>query len=886
MLESEGFGPALGGVTAILDRDALHRFIRDPAEVFASGDERANELLRRYKAPMPGFAHLKETEVDSILAHIHQQSIEKKLKPLVLSGGSDEPDPKRLVSPVVQSGIVIELEDYALVPQLPERPAYKGITSMRADPREAGAYFVNDLMGVLYHLQGDGPDGKQSSVFLDMRQYFPLFVYEPGVASGLGSFAFHPDFNKNGIFYTTHSEIRHGSEAINADDIPADVPAHESPPLEWVLTEWSQTNLKSVQESFKGTRREVLRFVTPTTAHGSQEINFSLVTDPDDPDYAKLYIACGDGGSFNLKRTDMAGHPRAILGSILRIDPAGTNGSNGQYGIPADNPFANSSDPLVHKEIWAYGFRNPHRFSWDFAHGKRMIAIDIGEANIEEVNFIVPGGSYGWGTSGLEGMFSIDPERGREVVTPASNDVLTKHVLPHGNYDHNEGQAITGGFVYHGPLKALQNKYIFGDIVNGRIFYMNMGADTSDKNVYEILVQRDGVLTDIKTISDVERAHLRVAYDERSGDLFFLTKDDGQIRRVSKVVEQPFGKASLGEDVTRYTLTNTQGMRASIIDYGATVVSLYVPNKNGELADVVIGYDNMQDYLERSHNFGATIGRVASRVTNAKFTLDGKTWPLPKNLRGEHTLHGGPVGFDKVMWSVTEKNARGEDDSITLQYLSRDGDMGFPGNLNVEVTYSLTSDNALKIEYRATTDKATPVNLTHHSYFNLRGEGNGDVLDHHLKIHASRTPSTNNMMPTGEVENIEGSVLDFKTSRRIGDRIFHPDLKTRRGYNNYYIFDNDTQELMSVAKLFEPESGRTMEVLTTEPGLQLYTGNWLNNEMIGKSGQAYKPYSGVCLEPQHYPDSPNQPQFPNTILRPGETFFSTTIYKFGTHTSI
>lgn len=349
----------------------------------------------------------------------------------------------------------------------------------------------------------------------------------------------------------------------------------------------------------------------------------------------------------------------------------------------------------------------------------------------------------------------------------------------------------------------------------------------------------------------------------------------------STIIEESFGETSAGVPVTLYTLTSAQGMSVSIINYGAIVVSLNVPDKNGKFEDVVIGYNNMEDYQERSHNFGATIGRVAGRINNAQFTLDKKTYKLPKNLQNTHAVHGGTIGFDKVMWKAVNINTKGKTPSLTLQYLSRDGEMGFPGNLTVSVTYTLTLKNALKIDYRATTDKPTPINLTHHGYINLKGDGNGNVLDHQLQINASRVASTKEMVPTGETENIEGSLLDFKTPMLIGKHIHHASLKQRRGYNNYFIFDNNAESLKHVVTLSENTSGRTLEVWTTEPGMQLYTGNWLNSELIGKSGAPYVQYGGVCLETQHYPDSPNQPQFPNTILRPEKTFHSTTLYQFG-----
>jgi hypothetical protein len=276
-----------------------------------------------------------------------------------------------------------------------------------------------------------------------------------------------------------------------------------------------------------------LRIVTPTTGHNLQEIAFAPITDPDDPDYGMLYIGCGDGGSINMKRPDMAGHPRTLLSAIIRIDPAGTNGVGGTYGIPADNPFAQNEDPTIHKEIWAYGFRNPHRFSWDMTHGKRMIAVDIGESNVEEVNLIEPGGSYGWGVGSLEGTTRIDVLTDPTVVFAATEAELAPYHLPLAQYDHTDGPAITGGYVYHGPLEALQRKYVFGDIVNGRVFFMNMNAGLTDRNIYELTIVREGAATTIKELAGADRAHLRFAYDERTGDMFILTKDDGMVRRIT-----------------------------------------------------------------------------------------------------------------------------------------------------------------------------------------------------------------------------------------------------------------------------------------------------------------------------------------------------------------
>lgn len=523
-LAQDGIGPPLGGITTVLTEDRMVQWVRDPSKVLETGDARAAALLRRYKAPMPAFASLDRDQILGIRAYIAAQSAALHLSPFAIDAAASPRGP-RLLPPVQRTGLMVEVEDVVQIPLLPHRTPYKGITLLRPDSREDGALLVCDLMGVLYRVKD-----RRVSVFLDMRGVFPSFVWEPGVATGLGSFALHPAFARNGLFYTAHAEAFRGSPSINSRDIPADVPRGASPPLEWVLTEWRMADRAA--PAFAGTHREVLRFVTPTTAHASQEIAFGPAGGPRDPGYGLLYIGIGDGGSVNLKRPDMAGHPRTLLGSILRIDPAGHDGVGGGYGIPADNPFARSRDPAVHREIWAYGFRNPHRFSWDLARPGRMIAVDIGESNAEEVNLIRPGGSYGWGVGLLEGTLHIDARTDAKSVRPATPEELAPYVAPFGEYDHNDGAAITGGYVYHGPLAALRDKYIFGDIVTGRLFYMNMGAGLSDHTIYELNIMRDGAVTGVKTLSHLDRAHLRLGYDERTGDLYLMTKGDGRVRKV------------------------------------------------------------------------------------------------------------------------------------------------------------------------------------------------------------------------------------------------------------------------------------------------------------------------------------------------------------------
>lgn len=520
-LATDAIGPPLGGVTKLLSTSQLVEWIRNPAQVLATGDARANALFRRYKVPMPPFAHLTDAEITAILAYVEQESVARGLSAVPTEAIAGTGAGPRLLPPVEKTDLVIELEDVVEIPRVTGRTPYQALTLVRPDPREDGALLVLDLMGLIHRVAPD----RTLSVFLDVRGLFPELVTAPGVATGFGSFALHPEFPSNGIVYTSHSERFRGSPVINADDIPADVPPFETPPLEWVLTEWRLP---------AGTHREVMRFVTPTTGHNWQEIAFAPVTDRGDPDYGLLYIGCGDGGAINLKRPDMAGHPHTLLGAILRIDPAGTNGIGGGYGIPPDNPFATSEDPALHREIWAYGFRNPHRFSWHVAGGRRtMIAIDIGESNIEEVNLIEPGHAYGWGARGIEGTFFIDPKVDAKIVRPATSAELADIHLPFAAYDHADGPAITGGYVYRGPLAALRDKYIFGDIVNGRLFYLDVSNGFTNSTIYELNVARDGAATSLKELAHAARAHLRLGYDDRTGDLYVTTKDDGMIRRIA-----------------------------------------------------------------------------------------------------------------------------------------------------------------------------------------------------------------------------------------------------------------------------------------------------------------------------------------------------------------
>ena len=348
----------------------------------------------------------------------------------------------------------------------------------------------------------------------------------------------------------------------------------------------------------------------------------------------------------------------------------------------------------------------------------------------------------------------------------------------------------------------------------------------------------------------------------------------------------PFGLLSDGREARLYTLTNARGIRADITEYGATVVSLRVPDREGRFEDVVLGFNRVEDYAQATSYFGAVIGRHCNRIAGGRFALEGQAYSLATNNSPggvDCHLHGGRVGFDKVLWHA-EPVARIGAAGLKLRYLSRDGEEGYPGNLDVTVHYWLQDDDSLLVDYLATTDRPTPVNLTQHSYFNLKGEGNGDILGHHVTIHGKHfTPVDSGLIPTGEIAPVQGTPFDFTSPHAIGERIDagHPQMKFASGYDHNWVLDNQSGGLALAATVHEPTTGRTMEVLTGEPGVQFYTGNFLDGASVGKRGQPYHYRCGFCLETQHFPDSPNQSGFPSVILRPGQVYRSTTLFRFG-----
>ena len=350
----------------------------------------------------------------------------------------------------------------------------------------------------------------------------------------------------------------------------------------------------------------------------------------------------------------------------------------------------------------------------------------------------------------------------------------------------------------------------------------------------------------------------------------------------SRMLKRAFGKTGDGKQVDLYVLTNKNGVEVDITNFGAAVVSLKVPDRHGKTDDVVLGYDDLDGYLHDKSYFGATVGRYANRIAHGKFTLNGTTYALAKN-DGENHLHGGVRGFNKVVWEAKDVSTAGVA-ALRLNYLSKDGEEGYPGNLSVQVTYTLTNNNELKIDYVVTTDKDTVLNLTHHSYFNLAGQGKGDILQHQLLLHASRfTPVDATLIPTGEIRSVKGTPLDFATATAIGSRIDQGDeqLKLGHGYDHNFVLDGGRGGTpVLAAQVYEPSSGRVMEVWTTQPGIQFYSGNFLDDTIRGKSGSPYRRRAAFCLETQHFPDSPNKPNFPSTILKPGSQFKSSTTYKF------
>lgn len=520
-LEMEGIGPRLGGITSQLSEKDLQAFIRDPAGVIAAGNPRAVALHKRYRQTMPSYEWMDNHAIHQILSFLHDHSKRYNL------GADALPDTAKLTEgltgelapPVKRSPLKIELEPVVDLPRLAYSTPELGIVTLRAHPSGDGTFWVSDQGGVLYEVRNG-----MTNILLDMRDVIPSFSIGPGLATGLGSFDFHPDFMNNGLVYITHAEKYNGQTADYSisDSVRAGV--------QWVMGEWRTASIDRPQ--FKDRPRELLRLHAPTFGHGAQELAFVPGLEKHHPDYGMLYWGFGDGGSNNIGMPDLGHNLRSFLGTILRIDPKGSNSRNGQYGIPEDNPFAGHEDPRVLREIWAYGFRNPHRMAWDPVNNYRMMVTDIGEANLEEINIVEKGGDYGW--PNREGIYGISTRNDLKTVfrLPKSDRSLYKN--PYVQYDHTEGFAISGGHVYHGNIQELKNKYIFGDIVNGRLFYVNIDKPLADSIIYEFTVMENGKATSLSELSQTSRVHLRIGYDQCNHELYIITKSDGRIRRIAR----------------------------------------------------------------------------------------------------------------------------------------------------------------------------------------------------------------------------------------------------------------------------------------------------------------------------------------------------------------
>lgn len=506
-------GPTLRGTTATVDKKWLAAFIREAPQMIERGDARAVQLYKQYKQlVMPPFPALSADDVEQLLAYMH--TFPAAAKPADVRGGElTDPIPAK----IHQSGLTLVLEKVLTIPPSDKQPPLTRINKMLAVGSGAGErLFMHDLRGKLFEIRNNTP-----SVYLDVTTVLPRFIPEPGLGTGFGSFDFHPEFATNGLFYTTHTEP--------AKSAPADFAIGGGAPvrLQWVLLEWKANDPRA--GAFSGSHRELLRADMYSQIHGFQELTFNPLAKRGDADYGLLYLASGDGGA-GVTKYWTACCANGVWGTVLRIDPAGRNSRNGNYGIPADNPFVRSGG--VPAEVWARGFRNAHRITWDVSGSRTMFITDIGQSAIEEVNLGAAGAHYGWPKR--EGMFLLDVPANPKTVyaRPPKDDVAYTYAA--AEYDHDEGNAISGGFVYAGDrIPLLRGKYVFGDITRGRIFFAEVAAMQPGRQatIREFALQAGGTRTDLHTLTRDKRVDLRFGQDSR-GDLYVFTKADGAVWKV------------------------------------------------------------------------------------------------------------------------------------------------------------------------------------------------------------------------------------------------------------------------------------------------------------------------------------------------------------------
>ncbi|GEO09067.1 PQQ-dependent sugar dehydrogenase [Segetibacter aerophilus] len=511
----DGIGPNLGGLTAKVSPSWIERFIKNPQKTIKAGDKRGQQLLKKYKVVMPSFA-LKEDEMKSVLAFLSTKKLVSE--PVTKGNGNALTNP--IPEPIKVSNLVGTIEAITTIPpsstggQLP----LTRITKIGLQPANENL-FILDLRGKLYQLRNGQPE-----VYINMEQLRPNFIHKPGLATGFGSFAFHPDFNKNGLLYTTHSEPARTAKAdfAYADSIKV--------ALQWVLTEWKADN--PADPTFTGKGRELLRVNMVSVIHGVQEITFNPLAKAGSEDYGLLYIGVGEGGCVENGFPFLAHNKQTVWGTVLRIDPAGTNSANKQYGIPKQNPFAQSQNQSVLKEIYAYGFRNPHRITW--THSGKMLVSNVGHANVESVNLVEPGHDYGWPIR--EGTFLIDPYGNLNKVFPLPlNDNAVNVTYPVAQFDHDEGNAISGGFEYTGSaVPQLKGKFLFGDIPSGRLFYFDVADIKQGKQatIKEWKMTINGAAKTFREVCGSNRVDLHFGKDSKD-ELYLLTKADGKVYKLT-----------------------------------------------------------------------------------------------------------------------------------------------------------------------------------------------------------------------------------------------------------------------------------------------------------------------------------------------------------------
>ena len=510
--QETNIGPNLSGVTNDVDKDWLVSFISNAPEMIDGGDERAQELYKKYNQYMPAFTMLDDQQIEHILGFIHKFSQGQKKSKNNRPGGILNP----VQAKIPMADLRLVLEEVLTLPASDTIPPLARINKLLAiEGSQSERLFIHDLRGKLYEITDRTPQ-----VYLDMNSEYTDFIHIPGYGTGLGSFAFHPEFEESGLLYTTHTEP--------ASTAPADFPLPDSinTKLQWVLVEWKTNNPQS--GSFSGTQRELLRVDMTGSSHGFQEVTFNPLAQAGKADYGMLYLSIGDGGS-GLRYPFLSANHDLIWGSVIRIDPTGTTSTNGQYGIPDDNPFVGDAN-AVH-EVWARGFRNPHRISWDKTGSGKMFITNIGQHSVEEVNLGIAGGDYGW--PNREGMLLFDPMANPELVYPLpAND--SGYVYPVAQYDHDEGNAVSGGFVYAGTeVPRLEGKYVFGDIPRGKIFYsevseMELGQQAP---VYQLSIEFEGQATDLENLTQSKRVDLRFGLDG-AGELYLFTKSNGTLYKV------------------------------------------------------------------------------------------------------------------------------------------------------------------------------------------------------------------------------------------------------------------------------------------------------------------------------------------------------------------